>query len=399
MKKLSIPVFMYHTIGIPNSAWQWSELTMHYTIFEKQIVYLKNKGYRTVHLNELYEYIFNGKQLHPKTIILTFDDGYADNYVYAYPILKKYDFKGTIFVNPQFVDKKSYKRLKYNDPTYEANYDTSGFLTWDEMREMESDGTIDIQSHALTHTWYPVSNKIIDFRHPGDKYIWMTWNDNIDEKPYLQFDNNNTIKWGKAVYAHEKSLMARRYFPDTNLDDFLMEYVNNNGGECFFYKDNWEEELFSRVELYKQTHKITDSFESENERLERIRFELEESKLQIEKNLNKTIDFLCWPGGSGTIEGQRIAKEVGYKMTTAARDIPPVIRKKLQNNGLDLKDRIARTSPILIQKKYKNSIEPIYCNGFGLWLRIMAFKSAGIKKKIYKIAIQMYGRIRMILYK
>ena len=52
-----------------------------------------------------------------------------------------------------------------------------------------------------------------------------------------------------------------------------------------------------------------------------------------------------------------------------------------------------------IQKKYKNSIEPIYCNGFGLWLRIMAFKSAGIKKKIYKIAIQIYGRIRMILYK
>ena len=54
---------------------------------------------------------------------------------------------------------------------------------------MEEEGLVDIQSHSMTHTWYPKSDKIIDFRHPNDPYFWMTWNDNIDEKPYLQFDN------------------------------------------------------------------------------------------------------------------------------------------------------------------------------------------------------------------
>ncbi len=58
---------------------------------------------------------------------------------------------------------------------------------------MEEDGCADIQSHTMSHTWLPRSDRIIDFRHPDDPYTWMTWNQNIEKKPYLQKDDE-TLK-------------------------------------------------------------------------------------------------------------------------------------------------------------------------------------------------------------
>ena len=50
-----------------------------------------------------------GKNIPEKSIVLTFDDGYADIWIYAYPLLKKYGMCGTVFINPDFVDREKYK--------------------------------------------------------------------------------------------------------------------------------------------------------------------------------------------------------------------------------------------------------------------------------------------------
>jgi hypothetical protein len=223
MNKISVPVFMYHSVGIVNKSWHWSELTIDYRVFERQLQFLKKRNYNTIHLNDLYDHLYHAKAIPEKSVILTFDDGYADNYIFLYPLLKKYGFKGTIFVNPEFVDPRAECRKMLFDTGFIMESDFSGFLSWAEMLEMEKDGTIDIQSHALTHTWYPVSNEIIDFRHPEDPYIWMTWNDFPDQKYRLQIDNKALVKLGAPVYKHEKSLNATRFFPDKSQDDYNQE--------------------------------------------------------------------------------------------------------------------------------------------------------------------------------
>lgn len=394
-KKDSVPVFMYHSIGIIDFSWDRNQLTCPFEVFEEQLKFLKRRNYKTVHLNDLYASINQERQLPGKTVILTFDDGYADNYVFAYPLLKKYGFKGTIFVNPDFIDPSPVKRHRIDRINSLTGIKADGFLSWEEMREMESIGVIDIQSHAMTHTWYPFSSEIVDFRHPGDDYKWMTWNSYAEKKPFLQTDDKSLVNLGQPVYKFEKSLMIRRYFPDRKLDAFIINYVSDHGGNEFFNNPEWKSLLFSKVTEYKHFHSIDDSYETMTDWQNRLRNELIESKTIIEKHLNKKVHFLCWPGGSGTKEGIALAKEVGFKMTTVARDLSPQERKRIKNDGLIYSDRIARTSPILYTGKSKNGYaKPVYCDSFGMWLRIVAFKNAGLVHKLLNGIIYLYGKMR-----
>ncbi len=73
--------------------------------FSRQMKFLYSRKYKSVTLDELRDMIIN-KNIHPKTFCITFDDGYKSNYDYAYPILKKYGFVATVFVNVSAIGKK-----------------------------------------------------------------------------------------------------------------------------------------------------------------------------------------------------------------------------------------------------------------------------------------------------
>jgi hypothetical protein len=225
----------------------------------------------------------DGKPIPVNSIVLTFDDGYLDNWVYSYPLLKKYGFKGTIFVNSEFVEPTEEYRPNLEDvwagKVKLEELISHGFLSSREMREMEKDGAMDIQSHGMTHTWYFTDPEIIDFRHPGDSYIWMDWNKDINRKhEYLSENQDDLIELGAPVYQHGKSLEARRYHPDQYLDKALMDHVKANGGKDFFKNKSWCEELFRVAEDYKSMNALNDRYETEEEKLKRLHWELKESK-------------------------------------------------------------------------------------------------------------------------
>ena len=101
--------------------------------FDNQMKYLHDNGYHTINPDELYEALAGNGQLPENPVLITFDDGYEDNYTNAYPILKKYDFKATIFVVTGFLDRHK-----------------KGYLSWDQAREMNQNG-INIESHTVNH--------------------------------------------------------------------------------------------------------------------------------------------------------------------------------------------------------------------------------------------------------
>jgi len=82
---MKIPILLYHSISDDNS-----EISLNVDIFENQIKYLKNNGYKSINFDEIDHKV-------KKQIIITFDDGYKDIYINALPILKKYNFKATCF--------------------------------------------------------------------------------------------------------------------------------------------------------------------------------------------------------------------------------------------------------------------------------------------------------------
>ena len=101
--------------------------------FEDQMHYLSTHGYISITPDELYSGLNGEIELPKKPVLITFDDGYADNYTNAFPILKYYGMRATIFVIPAFVG-------KYRN-----------YLTWNELREMEDEGIITVESHTMNH--------------------------------------------------------------------------------------------------------------------------------------------------------------------------------------------------------------------------------------------------------
>jgi hypothetical protein len=254
---------MYHSVGVPNPNWIWHFLTIHYMVFENHLRTLKRKNFSSIYLSQLYDYMTTGKSIPPDSVVFTFDDGYLDNWVYAYPLIKKYGFKGTIFVNPEFVDPTEDYRANledvWNGKVGEEHLKPHGFLSWRGLKEMEKSGVMDIQSHGMTHTWYFTGPEIIDFRHPRDPYVWMNWNKDTDRKhKYLSENQDDLVELGTPVYKHEKSLEAKRYFPDESLNEILIDYVKDNGSKAFFENRSWQKQLFLVVEDYKRKNTLRD---------------------------------------------------------------------------------------------------------------------------------------------
>ncbi len=122
-----ILVLNYHKVDS-----SFNSLAIPQELFEQQMEYLTQQGYHTISPDELYQGLTGETELPPNPVLITFDDGYVDNYTNAFPILKKYHMKATIFVVPGFTNVNK------------------GYLTWDQMQEMEQDG-ITIESHTLHH--------------------------------------------------------------------------------------------------------------------------------------------------------------------------------------------------------------------------------------------------------
>jgi peptidoglycan/xylan/chitin deacetylase (PgdA/CDA1 family) len=127
-----VPIIMYHKID-GNSA--VSRLSVSPENFRAQMKFLKKHKYNVVRLEDLAE-MLKEKKLPSKTIAITFDDGYEDNYLNAYPVLKETGLTATIFVIPAMVGKE-------------------GYLTWGQIAEMSESGIVTIGSHTLTHSWLP----------------------------------------------------------------------------------------------------------------------------------------------------------------------------------------------------------------------------------------------------
>lgn len=314
---------MFHSVGLENLPWEWSYISESLRSFEAKIAGFKRLGFNGILWNELYEYMAGRLELPKNSILLTFDDGYLDNWVYVYPILKKYGMKGTIFVSPDFVDPRTDIRLNLDDVTAgrckPEELSEAGFLSWAEMREMEKTGIIDIQSHAMTHTWYFSGPKVVDFHRPHDvtPHPWLFWNERPERKPYyLTEDQQRFLPWGYPILENQKSLVATRFFPDPDAMAKITGHVDDQGGADFFERPDWRELLLSFVAKTFDDSKLPGTYESDGERFARINDEVGQSKKLIEENLNKSVEFVCWPGGANAEDVQKMAIDAGYKSWT-----------------------------------------------------------------------------------
>lgn len=101
--------------------------------FERQLQYIIKKNYKVLSLEEAIKYLQTDFEKVAGTIVITFDDGYRDNYYNAYPLLKKYNLPATIFLISDFIKNNGNK-----------------YLSLSQIREMKDNG-ISFGSHTISH--------------------------------------------------------------------------------------------------------------------------------------------------------------------------------------------------------------------------------------------------------
>ena len=137
-----VPVIMYHNIMKENK--KNSRFIITDKQFEEDLKYLKENGYETIVMQDLINYVYNDTPLPEKPIMLTFDDGYYNNYVYAYPMLKNYGFKGVLSIIGYYTD------MYTENGEQNENY---SHVTWKDVNEMLNSGVFEFQNHSYNlHT-------------------------------------------------------------------------------------------------------------------------------------------------------------------------------------------------------------------------------------------------------
>jgi Polysaccharide deacetylase len=231
-----IPVFVFHTVQ-PHR-------------FEPQLVHLVRNNYRCLDCDEVASRVKLGK-LDQREVALTFDDATWCFWAYAFPLLRKYELRATLFVIPGITsdDRRSYPNLddlwagRASSSELIARAAVQPLCTWRELQIMNESGLIDIQSHSLTHALVPVKPRIADFLHPRFKTFFCniaiplsTGEDPLRPK--------RPLRLGAPVFISASRLAGRpRFFEDPGLVAALERHIRANGQREFFQRSGWRAEL------------------------------------------------------------------------------------------------------------------------------------------------------------
>ena len=290
--KRAVPAFLYHQVNpISNVSPE---------LFEEHLKVIKEYKMNTITISEFYN-----KEVPTNSILLTFDDGYFDNYKYVFPLLKKYNMKATIFLNTLYImDKRETEpEIKDNNTVnLEAmkEYIKSGkatinqYMSWEEIKEMYDSSLIDFQAHSHKHMAMFVDTKIEGLTNKNrmeapELYLYGELEDNFPSFPK------------RGEYTGKAILVKKEFFK------IFKE----------FYEKNIENKVTDKNEILKKSQEFIDenkeyfSIESEAEYRKRIEEDFSENKKIIEKNLGNEVKFFCWPWGHRSKETIKVLKELG----------------------------------------------------------------------------------------
>lgn len=189
---IKVPILIYHSIA-PHTSNQ-TLLQKHYDVapefLEKQFQYLRDKGFTVIGLDFLADALSQTITLPPKPVVLTFDDGWENQFRYGYPLLKKYNYTATFFIFTKAIDHES-------------------FLTWDQIKAMDQGG-MTIGGHTRTHPYLlditdPVAlrREIIGGKSVVENRIGHAIN--LFAYPYGQYNDQIVEKVKEAGYKAARS--------------------------------------------------------------------------------------------------------------------------------------------------------------------------------------------------
>lgn len=206
-----LPVLVYHHIA---PVTEENDMIVTPELFETHMRALSENGFSAVTTTDISNYIKHGINLPEKAVLITLDDGYMSNYEYAYPILKKYGLKGTIFAVGSTFGRDTYPGT---DQKIFAHFGES------EMLEMESSGVIEVCSHTYDlHQSAEIE--------PEEAYEDILQKQGEDDNFYAERIKQDVSEWEKTL----KRKCSALAFPHGLSDLFSQALLDECGVELTF---------------------------------------------------------------------------------------------------------------------------------------------------------------------
>ena len=210
--KYSVPILMYHHVSSANNA-NMNNVTP--GAFLQQMKYLQSHGFKVISLDALVTALTEHQTLDRNSVVLTFDDGYINNYTEAYPILKELGYPATIFMVSDLVG-------------------TPGYMKWDHLKEMMRHG-ITIGSHTRHHAYLPevYANDIVEEIGGSKKILEEGLGQRVDYFSYPTGGFTQEIK-EKVKQAGYKGACTTNRGDDADEDVFELRRIRINTDESNF---------------------------------------------------------------------------------------------------------------------------------------------------------------------
>ena len=196
-----IPVLMYHSIStIPGNT-----LGVPVQQFAEEMAWLHRQNYTTLSLEEFYEALVNKTPIPEKPIVLTFDDGYSDNYEAAWPILRPYGFKATFFVTTSSVGPGMMNWDQLNLLVHEGNSVASHTVHHYDLATLSSQQQADELSLSKKDVETHLSNRVNALCFPSGRYNQTT----LELMPKLGYTLGFTTESGKVHMGDNPQTLKR----------------------------------------------------------------------------------------------------------------------------------------------------------------------------------------------
>lgn len=304
-----IPVFVFHSLE-PVS-------------FGRKLAHLADNGYRTLSSPEYFAILTGARPAPERAVVLTFDDGRGSLWTVGQPLLERYEMKGIVFVVPGRVPRRASARGEGDDT----------LLSWQEMGVLARKGLLEFQSHTQRHARIHTAPEVVGFLAPDMQKGYAAMDVPLIAEAGADLLAPDVPLGTPLLRSEPRTSEALRFFEEPEIRTECVRMVAGEGGEAFFAQPGWEKRLWRLV----RGRAVEGRVETPAEREEAIRFELVESRRDLEERTPREVVHLCYPWHAGGPTARRLAREAGYRTAFGGK----VSGVPITRAGGDL-ERIAR---------------------------------------------------------
>lgn len=210
-----IPILTFHSLDSDQSV-----ISFNPARFKKILSVLKEKGYTTISLHDLIDWLDGRKSFQSPVFVLTFDDGFENLYSHAFPVLEEFNYHATIFLTT------GYCGLKNDWLSQPADIPAKPILTWDQVKEM-SESVFDIQAHTINHPYLSqIPSKVVEEEITGSKkMIEDQTGKSVDFFAY-PYGDYNELAYNIVTLNYKGACSVDLNFTTLNSDRYLLERLD-----------------------------------------------------------------------------------------------------------------------------------------------------------------------------